>query len=169
MRAMHWCIRERPLTLYHRQVELLIDTEKTLSGFYYECAANPHCCALAKNVKSADDIQSDVENLFKNLMKSKLTLYSSEDSPTIGFLMRKIVFELLYFPARWSQLSTILDAAIEGDLMPLMDSSKVSVRNVYPSPAGPEANFGIRCGDADFRTEDVSEVKTSIRYYADKY
>lgn len=75
--------------------------------------------------------------------------------------LRETIFRLLYWPAQWTYLAYMLDAIARNDSTAWMRFEVLSgplSRPVYLDSDDSEAILGIRCGDSDFRAENLGEV-----------
>ncbi|KAI0130387.1 TAP-like protein-domain-containing protein [Xylariales sp. AK1849] len=134
-----------PHQWYHGyDVDQFTDSDKVFSGFLSACAVAGTSCALARENRTAADLEAAMSSLFETIKYNAIPLgvyiidYSS---------VKNFIFTQLYYPVLWPQMAVILDGLLTGNLTTLaeylasLDSTADAAAITY------ESNAGIRCSD----------------------
>ncbi|KAK5052069.1 hypothetical protein LTR84_002873 [Exophiala bonariae] len=145
---------------YGLEPSALEDLDAVVEGFYSSCSKSPSTCALASDNSTTESIAAKVEDLLLSLKYQPMVVVSDDNSTELltYTAIKSAMFSALYFPAGWMKLAVALQALTEGD-----PSGWVTyVGNGTNSERTPYAINGIRCGEASYRTNKLSNLDTFI-------
>ncbi|KAF2671605.1 hypothetical protein BT63DRAFT_397980 [Microthyrium microscopicum] len=137
---------------YHAyEVEWLTDSDKTFAGFFSGCVATPDACPLARDNKSADQLESDFYSFLDNLKYHPLT----DGSSIVAYPdFKNLIILDLYAPSLWPQLAVALDRLYRGNITAYTSIS--SLVNTSLQTTTPESVFGIKCSEKSVRTPTLA-------------
>ena len=144
-------------------IEMLTDTDKTWSGFFSGCLAQPDNCAFTHRNVSAAELEESVYNLL-DAVKYAPIVYNKT---LIDYnLLKGVITAQLYTPSTWPKLAIALDALLSDAPTP------ETIDELFFGPNSEtdllEANFGIKCGDKYARADSIDEVQPSLDALAEK-
>ncbi|KAE8370309.1 TAP-like protein-domain-containing protein [Aspergillus caelatus] len=140
----------------NRDLQMLVDTDKVLTGFCEECVATPDKCPLARD-RTAAEIEEAIYELIDHVKFNPL-LVPVAGTPTLleYTTLKTQIFSVLYSPTGWDDFSAFLDNLMTGKL----EEAGEYLTKITSGPPSldAEAQFGIKCSDSyrtDNREEDV--------------
>ncbi|KAB8270347.1 TAP-like protein-domain-containing protein [Aspergillus minisclerotigenes] len=138
----------------NRDLQMLVDTDKVLTGFCEECVATPDKCPLAQG-RSAAEIEEAIYELIDHVKFNPLLLPVAGTPVLVDYTTFKTqIFSVLYSPTGWDDFSTFLDNIMTGKLEEAGEYfAKISSG---PPSLDAEAQFGIKCSDS-YRTDNNEE------------
>lgn len=155
----------------------LTDTDKVLQGFFRECAAAGDACALTHGLlnkkKSEKQIEKAIGKKFSKVFDRLAIMPMIAANATHPGLLtwsevKGAVFQALYSPTTWNALAKGLQAAYEGDPLPLFEKNGLHPCDLTPEPsAAPrseEANTAIACGDVNKRFKHLPTPEDYKRF-----
>ncbi|KAB8262181.1 TAP-like protein-domain-containing protein [Aspergillus pseudonomiae] len=143
----------------NRDLQMLVDTDKVLTGFCEECVATPDKCPLARD-RTASEVEEAIYGLIDHV-KFNPILIPVAGTPTIldYTTLKTQVFSVLYSPTGWDDFSTFLNNLITGKL----EEAGEYLTKITSAPPSldAEAQYGIKCSDS-FRTDNSEEDVLSL-------
>lgn len=142
------------LTRYSRELEWLSSTDDLWSDFFVGCAAAPSACPLAREGKSAKQLEDDYYGWLYHLKQEPLSLGIT--AMLTYTKIKSFLFGYTYQPTSWHNISGIIDAAQRGSATLALERFAAIESNVLASadlPVG--SNTGIKCSDKIPRTETL--------------
>ncbi|KAE8343267.1 hypothetical protein BDV24DRAFT_33957 [Aspergillus arachidicola] len=138
----------------NRDLQMLVDTDKVLTGFCEECVATPDKCPLARD-RSAAEIEEAIYELIDHVKFNPLLLPVAGTPVLVDYTTFKTqIFSVLYSPTGWDDFSTFLDNIMTGKLEEAGEYfAKISSG---PPSLDAEAQFGIKCSDS-YRTDNSED------------
>lgn len=125
--------------IYQFSANELVDTHKTLSGFFDSCAeAGPARCAFAKSSvgkgASTADLRVRLEGLYERLRKEPMPVPKSQTGSGIltASDVKSVVFRGLYSPKLWPDLAKSIAEAEDGNPQALYDNAYAGFAGLLP-------------------------------------
>lgn len=136
---------------------MVAGSDGAFKGFVSGCIKNPDKCPLAKN-KTEAELEADLTNFFVDVKYNPIPLAGAVIDYTA---VKSYVFNNLYRPRVWPNMSIALDSLIYGDGSKLLEiiSSDATI------PAQDQAILGIRCGDKVPRASSLAELDPAFDDY----
>jgi TAP-like protein len=134
----------------------IVDADGTLAGFYSGCVATPERCALARHGSTAEGLANQINNLIKAVKYNPMPVKTEKGNGLITYeMVKSVIFQALYDPGVWIELSTNLHNLLSGNLTGFWDAYTAGDEGgdehddqEEEENIGTDANVGIRCGDA---------------------
>ena len=142
-----------------RDFEEWTDSDKVFSGIFSGCVAAPENCALARDNKTAAELEQAVWDLIYYVKYNPIPIGTLKlDYNTL----KGIIVESLYSASSWPQLATLLDTLLSGNL-----TDALGILEGYSTTTEDETQLfmavnGIHCSDRDARASSFDEFLPTI-------
>lgn len=147
---------------YHAyETEWISGTDLSWSGFFQGCVAAPESCVLAKNGKSAEQLEGE---FFDFLYKLK---YEPIPNPTLGTVvgyteLKSVALVALYSPGIWPTIALVLENIYTGNLT-LFNKVYAQASTPDDASATPEAIYGIKCSEKTTPAHNFADYEPYIQ------
>ncbi|KAF2145297.1 uncharacterized protein K452DRAFT_316367 [Aplosporella prunicola CBS 121167] len=148
-------------------LEMLTDADKTFRSLLDGCIAVGEDCALVKGRPNVTAVELE-ESIFDFLEDLKYSPIAHNGQILDYTTAKFFLFNTLYKPIQWPEITTILNEIIRGDVSYVLDilipKSKSSTVSSFSSS---DALHGIQLGDSKARTSDLTDIGPALTQLAD--
>ena len=136
-------------------------SDDALLGFCEGCIANPSQCPLAQNHTTSADLYAWIFQLIDTSKFHPIVLPNTAaaggDLGVTYTALKNIIYNMMYTPATWSNLSQILHAVDVKDPGPIIAYLSSTVGS--PPEIDADSEFGIGCGDKFPRADSLDALE----------